>query len=561
MIYRRVVFMCIAIAGLLLFPMSYLPREVGLDEVSVVVITDKDCYALGEMVTITLTNTGDETIAFLGVPPSWPDHSIWDDQMNPYYTISGINGSWVRMEPVMIIVATVVVDDFLLEPGESVDFFWNQTYLVYSSGEEGDEFYMLPPSWEQVPEGIYIAWAGGRMRVGDEVHLIGNLKEFRIGGCDGPETIEVSTDKYCYEIGEDVVITVEGRVWVPAVGSFPELFYAITNEKNESVVKPVNPSDQMYYFEGPQTAAWNQTYEIYELGPSPVPPSGEQVPAGLYYIWFYEVNFSEYYGIEPAEILIGACGGPIADAGPDQAILENSVATFNGSNSQGSKGIVVFGKNVMVNEVSEVLAHYGPRVVVDDNGVIHVAWCGPILNEGFYVHYQKSTDGGLTFQKSLKVSDSIYTGTSLSCAIYMDVDSKGNVDIVWTDKVDINPHMYYSTSTDNGVTFRTPLLLVQGNRSTSKGLLVDKKGIIHIVFYSRGNFYHIKSDDGGISFGEQTRINDVDGTSGGGRIALDDEDNIHAVWIDDRDWETRYLDIYYAVSTDGGSTFGKGMLV
>ena len=172
MIYRRVVFMCVAIVGLLLFPMSYLPQEVGLDEVSVTVTTDKDCYALGEMVTITLTNTGDETIAFLGVPPSWPDHSIWDDQMNPYYTISGINGSWVRMEPVMIIVATVVVDDFLLEPGESVDFVWNQTYLIYSLGEEGDEFYMLPPSWEQVPEGIYNAWAGGRMRVGDEVHLI-----------------------------------------------------------------------------------------------------------------------------------------------------------------------------------------------------------------------------------------------------------------------------------------------------------------------------------------------------------------------------------------------------
>ncbi len=563
--------MCVAIVGLLLFPMSYLPQEVGLDEVSVTVTTDKDCYALGEMVTITLTNTGDETIAFLGVPPSWPDHSIWDDQMNPYYTISGINGSWVRMEPVMIIVATVVVDDFLLEPGESVDFVWNQTYLIYSLGEEGDEFYMLPPSWEQVPEGIYNAWAGGRMRVGDEVHLIGNLKEFKIGGCEGPETIEVSTDKYCYEIGEEVVITVEGRIWVPAVGSFPELFYAITNEKNESVVKPLNPFDQMYYFEGPQTGVWNQTYQIYGLGPPPVPPSGEQVPAGLYYIWFYEVNFSEYYGIGPAEILIGACGGPTADAGPSQTILEGGTATFDGSSSVGSLGGKIFSENLRIGEYhpSSLGFKREPQIHVDRDGTIHTIWTEAVERYlEFVLFYSKSVDGGLTFGPNVQIMNATKTMPVYpELSPRFDLDDNGTIHVVWTsvDESGHRPAIYYTKSTNGGVSFVEPHIVLSQN--VSCGLSIDKEGIIHLLAHGMKDYlYHLTSEDSGMSFGKATRVTDLDVSDASLRgllsnMVIDRFDNIHVAWPGRRTGEDAEIDVFYSKSEDGGLTFSANLKV
>ncbi|TET89249.1 MAG: PKD domain-containing protein [Methanomassiliicoccales archaeon] len=571
MIYRRVVFMCIAIVGLLLFPMFYLHEEVGLDEASVTVTTDKDCYALGEMVTITLTNTGDETIAFLGVPPSWPDHSIWDDQMNPYYTISGINGSWVRMEPVMIIVATIVVDDFLLEPGESVDFVWNQTYLIYSLGEEGDEFYMLPPSWEQVPEGIYNAWAGGRMRVGDEVHLIGNSKEFRIGGCEGPETIEVSTDKYCYEIGEDVVITVEGRIWVPAVGSFPELFYAITNEKNESIVKPVNRADQMYYFEGPQTGVWNQTYQIYELGPPPVPPSGEQVPAGLYYIWFYEVNFSKYYGIGPAEILIGACGGPIADAGPNQTIFEGETAKFDGSYSVGSWVERIFSENLRVSEDHPHFLgfHREPQMHIDKNGTIHTIWTESAEHSMYAVlFYSKSVDGGLTFGPNVQIMNvtKIQSGATTLNPRF-DLDDDGTIHVVWTsvDEGGYRSAIFYSKSTNGGASFDEPHIVLLQNISC--GLSVDSERNIHLLTLGMKEYlYHLTSEDSGMSFGKLTRVTDLDVSDASlrcllSRMVVDRFDNIHVAWPGRRIGEDAQLDVFYSKSEDGGLTFSANLKV
>jgi len=144
--------------------------------------------------------------------------------------------------------------------------------------------------------------------------------------------VEVTTDKYCYELGEQVVIT-------------------LTNIANETV----------YFNSGPY---WLKIYDssgkiVFEVFPIftaivEIPPgesinftwdqknfTGVQVPPGNYTAWMGheggwvgDLNSPIYVGEigDTAEFWVGTCPfGPIADAGPDQTVNEGDTVFFNGT--------------------------------------------------------------------------------------------------------------------------------------------------------------------------------------------------------------------------------------
>src|SRR6266702_1734627 len=109
------------------------------------------------------------------------------------------------------------------------------------------------------------------------------------------------------------------------------------------------------------------------------------------------------------------------------------------------------------------------------------------------------------------------------------VDSRGNINVVWDDFTPGNSQIFFSRSTDGGVTFSTPKNL--SNLSE--------------IFFSR-------STDGGVTFSIPKNLSNNAGFSGSSRIAVDSGGNINVVWEDNTPGN---LDIFFSRSIDGGLTF------
>jgi hypothetical protein len=256
---------------------------------------------------------------------------------------------------------------------------------------------------------------------------------------------------------------------------------------------------------------------------------------------------------------------PIADAGLDQTIFEGQAVAFDGSASTGSKGVVVFGDNTAVNEISndrdKPHSQHRPDVEVGDDGVVHVAWCGSMWDGYQYIFYSKSDDEGLTFEEPLTLSGIL--GSEPGCAAILEADDAGQVHVIWTYEMDtLHPVMYYSMSTDNGATFSEPIPIDHGNGSVASDIHSDSKGVIHITFKEPGNLFHVKSEDNGGTFSDPARINDVEGSvNSWGQADLGPDDSIHVVWKDQRNLGNEKGDLFYSVSSDGGSSFRAGIPV
>ncbi len=109
--------------------------------------------------------------------------------------------------------------------------------------------------------------------------------------CAG-SSISVTTDKYTYDIGEDVEITLDGEFWLTSVSYLSGMSYMIKDVDGNYIWE--QPIIEYGYvlpacgrWQGPETYFWNQTYRVYEnhKGGSLVPPSGEQVPPRTYYAY------------------------------------------------------------------------------------------------------------------------------------------------------------------------------------------------------------------------------------------------------------------------------------
>lgn len=255
---------------------------------------------------------------------------------------------------------------------------------------------------------------------------------------------------------------------------------------------------------------------------------------------------------------------PVADAGPDQTVFENGIVAFDGSSSVGSKGLTVFGKNLLVNDEAPG-NHSGSKqflsIESDGKGVLHIFWCQIITGKGRYVFYARSKDQGLTFQHRLVANKSL-SGSTVPCNLQAEVDGNDLIHVMWLDPSNLDNYViYYSVSTDGGDTFRLPTPLDYGSYTMNGNMEIDSNGVIHVTIVETGNLFHVKSEDGGVTFSDPTRINDVEGECDGGWIAVDLTGNVHAVYRDNRRFPSPEYDIYYSISIDGGATFRDGILI
>jgi len=122
-----------------------------------------------------------------------------------------------------------------------------------------------------------------------------------------------------------------------------------------------------------------------------------------------------------------------------------------------------------------------PAIAVDSSGNVHVVWSDdtPTFPHGGEVYYKKSTDGGSTWMTSQRICWT--SGSSFKPSIAL--DSSGNLHVVWYDDTPGNYEIYYKKSTNGGLTWMTSQRLTWNSGwSGDPSIAVDTSGNVNVVW-------------------------------------------------------------------------------
>ena len=205
-----------------------------------------------------------------------------------------------------------------------------------------------------------------------------------------------------------------------------------------------------------------------------------------------------------------------------------------------------------------------PSLAVDRNGAIYVAWQDYRRNQAD-IYFAKSTDGGKTFSRNLRVNDDIGRAGQLYPSLA--VDARGVLYLAWHDFRKGNQDIYFSRSIDGGHTFSRNIRVNDDPGTDGQfnpSLAVDAQGTVYLAWHDlregQADIYFSASRDGGETFGPNRRLNDDRGETyqfhpslGAGR-----KGTVAVAWEDYRNGQA---DIYLAYSTDGGRTFRPNVRV
>jgi hypothetical protein len=201
-----------------------------------------------------------------------------------------------------------------------------------------------------------------------------------------------------------------------------------------------------------------------------------------------------------------------------------------------------------------------PVVTADGSGNVYVAYSAHTLNSGgsfvgYNIWVSKSTNGGVSFQPEFYV---FTPDSNQKRAERISATSTGFY-ILYLDETNSNIYVHRGSSS----TVLNNASMVNSNSGKvggGGGLAVDPNGGTVYVVYSdttsdaEGDIRFCKSTDSGSTWGNCTTVNDntyrgQDSPS----IVRDGSGALHAIWTDLRS-NSKYQ-IYYAYSTDGGSSF------
>ncbi len=234
--------------------------------------------------------------------------------------------------------------------------------------------------------------------------------------------------------------------------------------------------------------------------------------------------------------------------------------------AKSTDGGVSFGTSVRVDD-STGGSQSNPDIAITSTGVVYVTWQDnrrTISASDYDMYFAKSTDGGSSFQTNVRVDD---TGSTTADQKFprMVLSPNDDIYIVWDDRRNGDRDIYFSKSTNGGAGFMADVRVDHtsfGSDQMFPTLATSSSGTIYIVWEDERNggndpdIYMAKSTNSGSSFGGiDTRVDDTGATSSKQTkpsIDVDTSGGLHIVWTDTRNDNQ---DIYYASSTDGGTTF------
>jgi hypothetical protein len=177
---------------------------------------------------------------------------------------------------------------------------------------------------------------------------------------------------------------------------------------------------------------------------------------------------------------------------------------------------------------------------------VHVVWMDT-RDGNTEVYYKRSTDEGVSWEADVRLTN------NTSPSVHPSISVSGlEVHLVWRDYPG-NYEIYYKRSIDGGANWGSDIRLTNNSATSYDASIAVSGQIVHVVWYDERNglaeeIYYKRSEDGGASWGEDTRLTNNAGDSWAPSVSVSDS-TVHIAWYDHRDanWE-----IYYKRSTDGG---------
>ena len=190
-----------------------------------------------------------------------------------------------------------------------------------------------------------------------------------------------------------------------------------------------------------------------------------------------------------------------------------------------------------------------PSVSVSGS-VVHVVWADN-RDGNLEIYYKHSTDGGSSWETDTRLTSNSAVSKYSSVSVFGSV-----VHVVWNDYRDVNAEIYYKRSTDGGVSWGEDTRLTNASDVSANPSVAVSGSIVHVVWNDNrdGNseIYYKRSTDSGENWGADTRLTNNDNMSRYSSISVSGS-VVHVVWVDNRDGND---EIYYKRSTDGGSNWG-----
>jgi hypothetical protein len=191
--------------------------------------------------------------------------------------------------------------------------------------------------------------------------------------------------------------------------------------------------------------------------------------------------------------------------------------------------------------------------VASSGNIVHAVWYDSRVSSiNYEIYYKRSTDAGLSWGADIRLTnnagDSHLPSVSVSGSV---------VHVAWQDKRDGNFEIYYKRSTDAGLSWEADTRLTNAIYDSWHPSVSVSGSDVHIAWQDRrevnDEIYYIRSTDGGVSWGSDTRLTDNSAISAIPSVTVSGQ-NVHVVWDDIRDGNA---EIYYKRSTDGGVSWGS----
>jgi len=186
--------------------------------------------------------------------------------------------------------------------------------------------------------------------------------------------------------------------------------------------------------------------------------------------------------------------------------------------------------------------------IATNGNVIHTVWWDN-RDGNWEIYYKRSTNGGSNWGADTRLTNDIANSS------YPTISVMGsNVYIVWVDFRDITGKIYYKRSSDGGMSWSADTRLSNDSSIAvaSSPSMAISGSTIHVVWEdSRQNseIYYKRSSDGGLTWGEDTRLSNDSSSSVMPSISVSGS-IVHVVWYGGSE------EVYYKRSSDGGLTWG-----
>ena len=216
-----------------------------------------------------------------------------------------------------------------------------------------------------------------------------------------------------------------------------------------------------------------------------------------------------------------------------------------------------FGTNRQVDDAPPGNAQERP-VLVRTGPLLFAAW-NDVRNGDWDVYFANSTDGGVTWGTSVRVVDDTTNVSQLDPTLFF--DGLATLHLAWTDFRDGIRGVYYAQSTNGGGSWSLNRAVneTSGGEAYDASIASGMLGLVCVAWTDTRNgpadVYFANSTDGGTTWGTNVKVNN-DSTAfpqEDPSLAVSPSGILHVAW-EDRRSGTNY-DIYYANSTNGGANW------